>query len=270
MTVRQLKARPVPKIWGCDVLPPPFERFANGSAIGELRFEDFEAVAPGLSVKYLFTRQKMSIQVHPRDEAAGRGGDEAWIVISAARGAAIGLGTRQPVDSQRLIEAAEDGSIDALLDWRAAKAGSAFYAPAGTVHSVGGDLVVLEIREDPAVTYRLYDFGRPRPLHLEQALAAIVPAKGPSYLPHRRLDSLRELIVESDRFAVERWTGPGSCTLAAEAASPCWITVLAGCARVGNVELGAGTTWVADGAARLRLEEDSLLIVAYAPLEPYR
>ncbi|MEA3052281.1 MAG: mannose-6-phosphate isomerase [Sphingomonadales bacterium] len=262
MALRQLKARPVPKIWGRDVLPPPFERFAGGSRIGELRFEDEDCPAPSLSVKYLFTRQKMSVQVHPRGEGAGRGGDEAWVVVSAARGAAVGLGTREPLDRRRLAEAARDGSIEALLDWRPAEAGSAFYSPAGTVHSLGGDLVVLEIREDPAVTYRLYDFDRPRPLHLEQALDAVVPGNGSSVPPPCRLDALRELLVASDRFVVERWTGPGSHRLTAEPGQRFWIVALAGGCRADDVELEAGTTWVLDGSSHLRLSEESLLIVA--------
>ncbi|MEA3063962.1 MAG: mannose-6-phosphate isomerase [Sphingomonadales bacterium] len=262
MAVRQLRARPVAKIWGRNVLPPPFERFADGTSIGELRFEDPGPAAPPLSVKFLFTGQKMSVQVHPRGEEMGRGGDEAWIVVSAAPGAAVAIGTREPLDRHRLREGASDGSIEALLDWRPALAGTAFYSPAGTVHSLGGDLVVLEIREDPAVTYRLYDFGRPRALHLEQALAAVLPGNGSAVPAPRSLDGLRELLVAGDRFVVERWTGPGSCGLAAEAGSRCWIIALAGGAQADDVVLDAGTAWVLEGSSRLRLQEGSLLIVA--------
>jgi mannose-6-phosphate isomerase len=261
MAVRQIEARPVAKIWGCEILPPPFERFADGTPIGELRFEDPGSAAPSLSAKFLFTGQKMSVQVHPRGGTAGRGGDEAWIVVGAAPGATVAIGTRERLDRSRLSEAALDGSIEALLDWRPAPAGAAFYSPAGTVHSLGGDLVVLEIREDPAVTYRLYDFGRPRALHLEQALAALRPGNGPHAPTPRRLDTFREVLVAGDRFVVERWTGPGPHGLAAEAQGRCWIIALAGGAQADDVELEAGTAWVLEGSTRLRLREGSVLIV---------
>jgi mannose-6-phosphate isomerase len=262
MAVRQLEARPVAKIWGCEVLPPPFERFADGTSIGELRFEDPGSAAHSLSAKFLFTRQKMSVQVHPRDEKIGRGGDEAWVVVSAAPGAAVAIGTRERLDRHGLREAARDGSIEALLDWQPASAGMAFYSPAGTVHSLGGNLVVLEIREDPTVTYRLYDFERPRALHLEQALAAVLPGNGFPAPPPRDLDAFREVLVAGERFVIERWTGPGSDILAAEARNRCWIVALAGGARADDVELDAGTAWVLDGSTRLRLPKGSSLIVA--------
>src|SRR5262249_13298778 len=135
--------------------------------------------------KFLFTSERLSIQVHPDDPAARaaghpRGKDEAWLVLGADAGATIGLGLTHAVSREALRAAALDGSVEGLIDWRPVQTGDCFYSPAGTIHALGAGLTVLEIQQNLDLTYRLYDYGRPRELHLDEALAVadLSPGRG--------------------------------------------------------------------------------------------
>ena len=177
-----LETRTVAKPWGRDVLPPPFETPA-GKRIGEIWFEP-PADLPQLLVKYLFTSEKLSVQVHPSDaqtEAAGlgrQGKEECWLVIDAEPGATLGIGFKRAIDAEAIRAAALDGSIEDMLEWHPVSAGDFFYIPANTVHAIGGGCSIIEIQQNSDITYRLYDYGRPRELHLDEAIAV---AKG---VPH--------------------------------------------------------------------------------------
>jgi mannose-6-phosphate isomerase len=175
----KLGAHLVEKPWGRTELPPAFGD-TGGRRIGELWF-DGPADAP-LLAKYIFTSERLSIQVHPDDEQARarglpRGKSECWFIIDAEPGAVIGLGLVHQMDADELREAALNGSIERLLDWRRVAAGDFFYVPAGTIHAIGGGISLLEFQQNCDVTYRLYDYGRPRELHLDDALA--VADRGP-------------------------------------------------------------------------------------------
>ena len=130
--------------------------------------------------KYLFTTERLSIQVHPDDATARqrgypRGKDECWIVLDAGEDAELGIGTVRDVPLDELMAAARDGSIVDLMDWRRPKKGDFIYNPAGTIHALGPGLTVLEIQQAVDLTYRLYDYGRPRELHLEEAADVVRP-----------------------------------------------------------------------------------------------
>ena len=177
-----LETRTVEKPWGKDVLPPPFET-PQGKRIGEIWFVP-PADLPQLLVKYLFTSEKLSVQVHPSDaqtEAAGlgrQGKEECWLVIDAEPGATLGIGFDDAIDAATMRAAAEDGSIEGRLTWHEVKAGDFFYIPANTVHAIGGGCSIIEIQQNSDITYRLYDYGRPRELHLDESIAV---AKGEPY-----------------------------------------------------------------------------------------
>ena len=174
-----LETKTVEKPWGKDQLPPPFETPA-GKRIGEIWFVPPRDL-PQLLVKYLFTSEKLSVQVHPSDaqtEAAGlgrQGKEECWLVIDAEPGATLGIGFKQGVDAETMRGAALDCSIEDMLVWHPVKAGDFFYIPANTVHAIGGGCSIIEIQQNSDITYRLYDYGRPRELHLEEGIAV---AKG--------------------------------------------------------------------------------------------
>ena len=165
-----LPTRMVAKPWGRDALPAPFAA-PPGQRIGEVWFEPPPEL-PGLLVKYIFTSEKLSVQVHPSDaQLPGHGKEECWLVIAAEPGAALGIGFREPLSRGAMRKAALDGSIEHLLAWHPVRAGDFFYIPAGTVHAIGAGVSLIEVQQTSEVTYRLYDYGRPRELHLDQGLA---------------------------------------------------------------------------------------------------
>jgi mannose-6-phosphate isomerase len=165
----RLPTRFLEKVWGTTDLLPWFPESAT--KIGEVWFE---ADLP-LLVKFVFTSDRLSVQVHPDDEFAAaheksRGKTEMWYVLRADPGARIATGFRQAISRERLRESALSGEIEDLLNWIDVTAGDAFYVPAGTVHAIGGGLALCEIQQYSDITYRLYDYGRPRELHLDKAI----------------------------------------------------------------------------------------------------
>ena len=131
-----------------------------------------------LLVKLLETTKWLSVQVHPDDDYARaveahtgfRGKSEAWVILDAGPGAEIVYGVNRPVTRDELLEAARDGTILDLLNFVPVKSGDVIYVPAGTIHALGPGLFVYEVQQRSDLTYRLYDFGRGRELHLDKAL----------------------------------------------------------------------------------------------------
>jgi len=259
--LRRLPRRHVERIWGRRDLAGPFAppSGTGSEPIGEIWFED--SAGAELLVKYLFTAERLSIQVHPGDEAARarglpRGKDEAWYVIAAEPGAVIGLGLTRAVSPAELRAAALDGSIERLLDWRPVAAGDVFYSPAGTIHAIGGGLSLIEIQQQLDLTYRLYDYGRPRALHLDEAVAVADP--GPWTAPFAPVEAApgRTILAAGGAFVLERWTYARG--LAANVPAGTVLVALAG-----------DDVWAAEGRVELAGPVD--LLVAYpggAVLEP--
>src|SRR5204862_8315507 len=98
------------------------------------------------------------------------GKSEMGHILDAEPGATIALGFREPITRERLRESARTGEIETLLNWMPVKAGETYFTPAHTVHAIGAGIVLCEIQENSDVTYRLWDYGRPRPIHVEQAV----------------------------------------------------------------------------------------------------
>jgi mannose-6-phosphate isomerase len=164
----------VEKPWGRYDLPAVFAQ-ANRRQIGEIWFDAADAPLPIL-VKWLFTSDKLSVQVHPDDVKAKARGlvsgkEEAWIIISAEPGATLGIGTKMPLTATELRAASLSGAIEQLMDWKPVQAGDYYYIPAGTVHAIGGGITLIEVQQNADITYRLYDYGRPRELHLDEGIA---------------------------------------------------------------------------------------------------
>lgn len=216
MSARQLPTRMVAKVWGRDDLPPPFSA-PEGERIGEIWFEPPPEL-PQVLVKYLFTSEKLSVQVHPSDSQAlqGEAGkEECWLVLAAEPDAVLAIGFEREVSPQEIAAAARDGTIDRLLAWHPARAGDLFYLPAGTVHAIGPGLSLVEVQQSSDTTFRLYDYGRPRELHLDRALAV---AQGLPYpCEHRASVTERgQLLVDGPHFRLDRVEGePDAATRAA-------------------------------------------------------
>jgi mannose-6-phosphate isomerase len=131
-----------------------------------------------LLVKFLFPHEKLSVQVHPDDEQAGRVGEpwgktECWYVAHAKPGAQIALGLKPGVTRALLEQAIIEKRAEELLNWINIYAGEMIYVAGGTVHTLGPGAVIVETQQQSDTTYRLYDYGRPRELHLEHGLAAV-------------------------------------------------------------------------------------------------
>jgi mannose-6-phosphate isomerase len=267
MTVTRLETRRVEKPWGRRDLPPAFGAVdEDGEPVGEIWFEDPRGNEPELLVKYLFTSERLSIQVHPGDEAARaaghpRGKDEAWVVLRAEPDATIGIGLREPTSSDGLRAAAVDGSIEDLVHWRPAQAGDSYYSPAGTVHALGPGLVLIEVQQNVDLTYRLYDYGRPRELHLEEGIAVARPA--PYVAPFHPYNAApgRQIVADGPAFVLERWTAAASGNL--DLGKAVWIVPISGGGSVGDEALEAGKVWLVEGAAQVAFEEGSDVLVAY-------
>jgi mannose-6-phosphate isomerase len=131
-----------------------------------------------LLLKFLFPHEKLSVQVHPDDEAARRAGQpcgktECWYVAHAKPGAQIGLGLKPGVTRAQLKQAIQQQRAEELLNWINIFPGEMIYVAGGTVHTLGPGSIIAETQQQSDTTYRLYDYGRPRELHLKEGLAAI-------------------------------------------------------------------------------------------------
>lgn len=203
----KLPTRLVEKVWGRDTLPAPFAA-PDGKRIGEIWFEP-PAELPQLLVKYLFTSEKLSVQVHPGDHNALEGEDgkeECWLVLDAEPGARLAIGFDEEHSPETIEQAARDGSIERLLTWHEAQPGDIFYLPAGTVHAIGPGLSLVEVQQASDTTFRLFDYGRPRELHLERAMA--VADFGPYPRENRGSVAERgEHLVDGPRFRLDRVEG---------------------------------------------------------------
>lgn len=236
----KLQRRYVEKPWGRTKLPAMFDPPA-GKRIGEVWFTG--AGEQPLLVKYLFTSERLSIQVHPNDEQARardlpRGKNECWYILDAEPDSVLGLGLKQKASKDDLRAAAIDGSIEKLIDWRPIRAGDFFVVPAGTIHAIGPGISLLEFQQNSDVTYRLYDYGRPRELHLDDGIAVARAEPYPDALAQQisaselkaLVDGPQFVLIHTNRDALEdrqRWiiplagivrsndetAGPGDCLL---------------------------------------------------------
>ena len=180
----KLNRRYIEKPWGRTLLPAMFDA-PQDRRVGEVWFTN-GAELP-LLAKYIFTSERLSIQVHPDDAQArvrglSQGKNECWYILEAEDDATLGLGLKRAISDEELRRSALDGSIEELMDWRPVHAGDFFFVPAGTVHAIGAGISLLEFQQNSDVTYRLYDYGRPRELHLDDGVAVARPQPYPEEL----------------------------------------------------------------------------------------
>jgi mannose-6-phosphate isomerase len=210
--------------------------------IGEIWFTASDSVP--LLVKFLFTRDNLSVQVHPEDAYArfrhgSRGKTEMWHILRAAPDARIALGLRTSLTKPRLRDCALSGEIMDLLNWIPARPGDTFFVPAGTIHAIGGGLVLCEIQQLSDITYRLYDYGRGRDLHLDDAVevAHLEP-----------YDATRALLADCPYFRTERLSVNGTWRAAVPARDTLYIA-LEGQGTIAGEPFRAGEAWEIPGGA---------------------
>jgi mannose-6-phosphate isomerase len=196
----RLTPSPRQKVWGRTRLSPWFSDTTQ--RIGEVWYLAEQALP--LLVKLLFTSERLSVQVHPDDGEDGPlGKTEMWHILEAEPGASIALGFREPITRQHLLESTRTGEIEQLLRWIPVQAGETYFTPAHTVHAIGGGIVLCEIQQNSDVTYRLWDYGRPRELHVAQAVAVSDLGVHPGAIHPVTIGDGRELLVRSKHFVTE-------------------------------------------------------------------
>ncbi len=228
--------------------------------------------AAPLLVKFLFTTGDLSVQVHPGDnyarvhEAGSPGKTEMWHVLRADEGAKIAIGLRRPETKERVRAAALNGEIVDMLRWIEARPGDTLFIPAGTIHAIGGGLALCEVQQVSDVTYRLYDYGRDRELHLDKSLDVAVLGPCEARVLPGDLGGGRELLAECDYFRTERLAIRGSASLQPRARNYLCIA-LAGEGRLDGEPFRPGDGWeIAAGEGPCAIESrDATLLTAIFP-----
>lgn len=230
------------RIWGVEALPEWYPQPVAGKPIGEAWLTAETCVADSgplagtslaeltklypdafaggataefpLLIKTLFPREKLSVQVHPNDAEAralgqSRGKTECWYVLSAEAGATVAVGFCKEISLDEVRVAIDDGTLEEKLRYVPVKAGDMVYVDAGTVHAIGPGMVVLETQEYSDVTYRLYDYGRPRELHVDAGLAVSRTATDAGLVGPVGMDGFTRL-VGCDYFVVDRFSLSGA------------------------------------------------------------
>lgn len=236
----------IEKPWGRDQLPAPFNA-PTGCRVGEIWFEPPDEFAQ-LLVKYIFTSEPLSVQVHPSDsQLPGKGKEECWLVVDAEPGARLGLGLVRDMEPEAIRQAALDGTIEELLEWQTAKAGDFFHVPAGTIHAIGAGLSLIEIQQNSDVTYRLHDYGRPRELQLDQAIQVARVERQMCGLRRTLPDQGHLALLEGPHFRVDRFDGaPESAALMRYAGEKVLMIPIDGSILIQGEEIEPGQCGVAN------------------------
>jgi len=186
---------PLAESWECSVHPDGPSRVASGPSAGrtlaEVLAEHPDFLGTSFSahgelhilVKLIDAKRDLSVQVHPdddyafREEGGQQGKTEMWYVLEAEPGASLVFGLDRIAKAEELRDALADGTFESLLRRVPVQPGDVFYIPSGTIHAIGGGILLAEVQQNSNLTYRLYDYGRlgkdgrPRPLHVDKALA---------------------------------------------------------------------------------------------------
>jgi mannose-6-phosphate isomerase len=206
-----------------------------------------------LLVKLLFTNDTLSVQVHPKDDYAwehhkSRGKTEMWHILRADPGAKIALGLKKALKPQELREASISGDIMGLLNWVEVRPGETYFVPAGTIHAIGGGLALCEVQQHSDITYRLYDYGRGRELHLNDGVAVSAleaQTTGAAALP-----------LECEYFKTDRLEIKGS----ARVPGGKLYIALAGEGSIGGEPFRAGEAFEVDSEAEIASPDASFLV----------
>lgn len=261
-----LATRSVAKPWGRTDLPPAFGGAAE-QAIGEVWFEP-PATHASLLIKYIFTSEKLSVQCHPSGEQTvamglGRQGkEECWLVLDAEPGAQLAIGFEREIDADTMRAAMSDGSIEQLLTWHPVSAGDFFYIPANTVHAIGAGITLVEVQQNSDITYRLYDYGRPRELHVEEGVAIALRRPYPPE-HHRRLAGTGDAsLVNGPYFRLDRIDGRPDPAMAGCYAGPLFVVPLNCSLTVAGETVAPGQCALAESLGAVSFPANGLSLIA--------
>jgi len=234
----RIEPRFIPRVWGFRDLRPWYDRITQSDPIGEvwltgddclistgdhagkplaalfaealpaLLGPDAPSVESPLLIKVVFAREKLSVQVHPDDRMARRygqprGKSECWYVLAAKPEAQVAVGLKSGVTIAQVEQEIHNGSLEASLNMLPIAARDMIYVDAGTVHSIWPESILLETQQNCDITYRMYDYGRPRELHIEKSLEATrLSTRAGKVAPQKLVD--RSVRIDVEYFRVER------------------------------------------------------------------
>ena len=260
------------RVWGFKDLRPWFDRVAQDQPLGEawltgddclvasgphqgerlatlfaempqeMLGENAPTAESPLLIKVIFAREKLSVQVHPDDQMAHkygepRGKTECWYVLEAQPGAEVAVGLKPGTTVEQVRAGIEVHTLENLLNPVPVATGDVVFVDAGTVHAIWPGSILLETQQNCDLTYRMYDYGRGRELHIEKSLEAMKLVTRAGKIPARRLAD-RTILIDVEYFRVERIPVAGarkSETLAAadeEARGLAYLFAAAGEARL--------------------------------------
>ena len=253
------------KPWG-QVDVPAQHKGSDTSRIGEVAFRHPAGVEMPVLIKYLYTSERLSIQVHPDNrqaQAAGYpcGKDEMWIVLDAEPGATIGLGLKEECGRADFARAVRDGSVVDLLDWKPVKRGDVIYNKAGTIHAAGAGLVLLEVQQSLDLTYRLYDYGRPRELHLEEGLRVSRFGRHHDERDCTVADGSSRILADGPYFG-SAWCA-GALPAGLPAVADWQVVVVSGAVRHQGSAYQAGQAFHATTLGGLEIPADAVVLLAW-------
>jgi mannose-6-phosphate isomerase len=242
------------KPWGSIDLLPWNGTSTDGKPVGEVWFQRADRTAPdtALLLKLLFTTEPLSIQVHPDDAFAraivlANGKTEAWYILSAGPDAQIALGLKHMLSSSQLRSAIADGSIVDMVQWHPARAGDVVFVPAGTIHAIGGGIVLAEVQQQSDATFRLFDYGRQRALHIDNAVAAAVAGPAKRQPSPTQLDEARKAVVVDAHFVLEQVEFLPGSIWTVDVQKEAWLLAIGGSAQIGSVKIAPGEAIFLEG-----------------------
>jgi mannose-6-phosphate isomerase len=228
----------VVRVWGYKDLRPWYDRVADAEPLGEVWLTGDECIiatgphtgqtlrslfaeasqpllgsaapSPGspLLIKVIFAREKLSVQVHPDDKMAQkygepRGKTECWYTVAAEPGAQVAAGLKPGVTLDQVKAGIHDGTLEQSLNVLPVAEGDMVFVDAGTVHAIWPGSILLETQQYSDLTYRMFDYGRPRQLHIDKSLEATRLVTRAGKIPPVELAD-RTVLINVEYFRVER------------------------------------------------------------------
>jgi mannose-6-phosphate isomerase len=292
------------RVWGKDSLAPYFSASSSDiQRIGEVWYTFSENLTsagkslrelinadPGLLgtaansehpelcpllLKLIFTTERLSVQVHPNDEYARKhhgclGKTEAWYVMDTEPPSEVAIGFREHLTPERFQDAVKSGEIEDLLHWRKVAPGDVVFTPAGTVHAIGAGLTICEIQENSDITYRLYDYGRPRELHLEHGVQVSELKPHTNNISPQPINEWRESLLNCEYFHIERLRPKAPIQIAKDQPFYLLLICTKGQGQIAGVRFNAGRAWLIPvGSDGLSIDgEGSEWILSYTAKDP--
>jgi mannose-6-phosphate isomerase len=266
------------RVWGFRDLRPWYDHVAEGDPIGEVWLTgDDSLVATGphggkklaalfaeahelllgpgtpttespLLIKVLFAKEKLSVQVHPDDKMAQKYGDprgktECWYALAAEPDAKVALGLKDGVTLKQVEEEIHAGTLESSLKLVPVETGDTIFVDAGTVHAIWPGSILLETQQNCDLTYRMFDYGRPRELHIAKSLEATKLVTRAGKVAPKRLSD-RTVLIDVEYFRVERVPVQGSRTSKSlrgtDTPRLAWLFAASGSGRIIGTDPGSG------------------------------